>query len=162
MRYRMKQQAWSLTERFTITNAVDEPVGYIDGAVKLFGRQLSFTDVTGHEVARIEQKGLQLRPVFEINRDGHLCALVYPEMFKLTPTFTVDVPGPDDLRVEGDLFAHEYFFVRGGKTVAAVSRKWWTIADTFGVDVLEDEDHVLILASTVVVDLVHHDAERRS
>jgi len=65
--------------------------------------------------------------------------------------------GPDDLTVEGELWEHEYFFVRGGKTVAAVSKRWWTMADTYGVDVLDDEDHVLILASTVVIDLVQED-----
>jgi uncharacterized protein YxjI len=38
-----------------------------------------------------------------------------------------------------------------------VSKQWWTVADTYGVEVLDSEDHVLILASTLVIDLVHHD-----
>ena len=161
VRYKMRQKVFSMADRFTITNAVDEPVGYIDGKVLSFGDKLRFFDVRDREVAYIEQKLLTWGPTYEIYRNGDLAAVVKKKLFKLSPTFTIDVPGPDDLTVEGDLWEHEYVFVRSGKTVAAVSKRWWTMADTYGVDVLEDEDHVLILASTVVIDLVQADEERR-
>jgi len=156
----MREKVFSFADRFTITNALDEPVGFIEGKALSIGDKLRFFDVRGQEVAYIEQKLLTWGPTYEIYRNGDLAAVVKKKLFKLTPTFTVDVPGPDDLTVEGDLWEHEYFFVRHGKTVAAVSKKWWSVADTYGVDVLEDDDHVLILASTVVIDLVQADEER--
>jgi len=156
----MRQKVFAITDRFTITNALDEPVGFIDGRALSIGDKLTFRDVREREVAYIEQKLLSWGPTYEIYCGGQLAAVVKKKLFKLTPTFTVDVPGPDDLSVEGDLWEHEYFFVRHGKTVAAVSKKWWSVADTYGVDVLEDDDHVLILASTVVIDLVQADEDR--
>jgi uncharacterized protein YxjI len=161
VRYLMKQKLFAMADRFTIMNSTNEPVGYIDGKTFSMGDKLSFKDIRDNEVAYIAEKLLSWGPTYEIYRDGRLAAVVKKKLFKLTPTFTVDVPGPDDLTIEGDIWEHEYFFVRGGKTVAAVSKKWWSMADTYGVDVLQDEDHVLILASTVVVDLVHQDEERR-
>jgi uncharacterized protein YxjI len=161
VRYKMKQRLFSVAERFTITNALDEAVGYIEGKVLTIGDKLRFLDVLDREVAYIEEKLLAWGPTYEIYRDHRLAAVVKKKLFKLTPTFTVDVPGPDDLTIEGDLWEHEYFFVRGGKAVATVSKRWWTMADTYGVEVLDDEDHVLILASTVVVDLVNADEARR-
>jgi uncharacterized protein YxjI len=42
-----------------------------------------------------------------------------------------------------------------------VSKKWFSLADTYGVEVDTSEDHVLILACAVVIDLVCHDHRRR-
>ena len=70
--------------------------------------------------------------------------------------FTVDVPGPDDLTAEGDFLAHEYHIDRHGAPVAQVSKQYFTWADTYGIDVADGEDDVLILACAVVIDLACH------
>ena len=70
--------------------------------------------------------------------------------------FTVDVPGPDDLEAQGDFIDHEYEFRRGDRAVALVSKRWFSWTDTYGVDVADGEDDVLVLASAVVIDLVCH------
>ena len=48
-------------------------------------------------------------------------------------------------------------FERGGRTVANVSKKYWSWSDTYGIDIVEGEDVVSILATCVVIDLVLHD-----
>jgi uncharacterized protein YxjI len=68
--------------------------------------------------------------------------------------FIVDVPGPYDYTVEGDFFAHEYSFTRAGRVVAKVSKEWLTLADTYGVWIQDNEDQILILACTVVIDMI--------
>jgi uncharacterized protein YxjI len=72
-------------------------------------------------------------------------------------SFSVDVPGPDDLEAQGNFLEHEYRFTRHGETVGEVSKKWFSWTDTYGVEVAEGEDDVLILAATVVIDLCCHD-----
>jgi uncharacterized protein YxjI len=68
----------------------------------------------------------------------------------------VDVPGPDDLEAEGDFLDHEYVFNRDGSPVAAVSKQWFSWSDTYGVDIEHGEDDIVILASTVVIDMACH------
>jgi uncharacterized protein YxjI len=41
--------------------------------------------------------------------------------------------------------------------VATVSKKWFRIADTYGVEVAADRDPVLLLAATVAVDMMAHE-----
>ena len=76
--------------------------------------------------------------------------------------FTVDVEGPNDLVAQGNFLDYEYTFTRNDQMVATISKKWFTLRDTYGVEVAEDEDAVLILASAIVIDLVrdaaHHHA----
>ena len=68
-------------------------------------------------------------------------------------SFTVDVPGPDDLAAQGSFGDHEYAFTRSNRRVAVVSKSWFSLSDSYGVEVQDGEDPMLILASTVVIDL---------
>ena len=47
------------------------------------------------------------------------------------------------------------------RVVATVSKRWFSFTDTYGIEVADGEDPVLILASAVVVDMVCHSDNRR-
>ena len=55
---------------------------------------------------------------------------------------------------------HDYTFTRNGEDVAYVSKKWFSLSDSYGVEVAKGEDDVLILASTVVIDMACHGDKR--
>lgn len=157
MRYVMKEKLFAWGDDFTIQDEHGTDVFFVDGKAFSIGDQLSFQDMRGNELAYIKQKVLSWGKTYEIYRSGRLAAVVKKELFTLFKCrFTVDVPGPDDLEAQGDFLDHEYEFRRGDHTVAAVSKKWFSWTDTYGVDVAEGEDAVLILASAVVVDQACH------
>ena len=160
MRYLMKQKLFSLGDDFKIRDESGADVFFVDGKVFSIGNKLSFQDMAGRELAFISQKLLSWGPRYDIHRDGELVATVKKHLFTLLRCkFTVDVPGPDDLEAAGDFLHHEYEFTRHGETVATVSKRWFSITDTYGVDVRPGEDDVLILASSVVIDMVCHGEE---
>ena len=118
--------------------------------------------MSGRELAFIKQKLLAWRPTYEIYRDGTRVVVIRKELFTFFHcTFTVDVPGPDDLTAQGEFTDHEYTLSRGDRQVATVSKQWLTLTDTYGVDVADGEDPVLILASTVVIDMACHPSQKR-
>ena len=157
MRYIMRERILSWGDDFTIRTADGENAYYVDGKVFSFGNKLSFKDMSGRELARIDQKLLSIGPQYEIVRDGETVAVVKKHLFTLfRARFTVDVEGPDDLDASGNFLDHEYTFERSGRQVARVSKKWFSFSDTYGIDIDEGEDDVLILASAVVIDLVAH------
>ena len=158
MRYVMKQRLFSWADDFYIKNEAGEDVYFVDGKVFSFGDQLSFQDLNGNELAFIKQRLLSWGPTYEIYRRDELMAVVKKQLFTfLHHRFSVDVPGPDDLEAEGDFFDLEYALTRGGAPVAYVSKKFFSWTDTYGVDIAEGEDDLLILASTVVIDMACHD-----
>jgi uncharacterized protein YxjI len=161
VRYLMRERILSWGDDFTIKDADGRDVFYVDGRVFSFGDKLTFKDSSGSEVALIDQKLLSIGPQYEIIRGGKTVAVVKKHLFTLfRARFTVDVPGPDDLEATGNFLAHEYSFERGGREVARVSKKWFSLADTYAVDIDEGQDDVLILASAVVIDLVSHPDEK--
>jgi uncharacterized protein YxjI len=157
MRYVLKPKLFSLGDDFHIKDDADRDVYFVDGKAFSFGDQLSFQDLDGNELAFIKQKVFSWGKTYEIVRDGQIAAVVKKELFApFHHRFTVDVPGPDDLEAEGSFTDHEYTFRRGDRTVATVSKKWFSWTDTYGVEVGPGEDPVLILASAVVVDQACH------
>jgi len=162
MRYVMKQKLFAWGDDFNIRNEAGDDVFFVDGKAFTVGDKLSFQDMTGRELAFIRQKLLAWGPTYEIHRDGQLAAVVKKQLFTLFRCkFTVDVPGPNDLEAQGDFLDLEYSFRRGERVVATVSKRWFAWSDTYGVDIDSGEDDVLILASTVVIDMVCHQEHKR-
>jgi uncharacterized protein YxjI len=157
MRYVMKQKLFCWGDDFRIKNEAGDDVFFVDGRAFSLGKKLSFQDLKGNELAFIRQKLLSWGPTYEITRGEELLAVVKKQLFTFFRcSFTVDVPGPDDLEAQGSFMDMEYTFERGGRTVAEVSKRWFAWSDTYGVDIADGEDDVLILASTVVIDMICH------
>ena len=163
MRYVMKQKMFSLTDDYSITDADGNAAYYVDGKFLSVGKNLSFQDMEQKELLHIQQKLLNWGLTYEITHNGELVARVKKELFTLFHcVFHVDEPGHDALTAEGNFNDHEYIFTRGGTQVGSVSKQWFTLSDTYGVEVDGDEDPVLLLACTVVIDeACHGDNKRR-
>lgn len=162
MRYVMKQKLFAFGDDFTIQDETGRDAYFVDGKAFSIGDKLSFQDMQGNELAFIKQKLFAWGKTYEIYRGGILAAVVKKELFTLfNCRFTVDVPGPDDLEATGDFLDHEYQFTRGDRAVASVSKQWFSFRDTYGIDVAEGEDPVLVLASAVVVDMACHADRKR-
>ncbi len=89
--------------------------------------------------------------------DGTVVARVHNAL--LTPLrdrWTVEVPGGEALQATGSMLSHEYRITRGGSTVARVSRRWFRVRDTYGVEIGAAEDAALLLTVVVVIDMMAH------
>jgi uncharacterized protein YxjI len=160
MRYQLKQKIWSWGNDFLINDSNSKPVFLVDGQVFSWGNKLSFQDMQQNELAFISQKLLTFMPKYEIHRNGNLFAEIVKEFSWFQSKFTLDVPGPNDYEIDGSFWEYEYRFTRGGRTVASVSKAYWSWSDTYGVDIIDGEDDVSFLATVVVIDLVCHNDKK--
>jgi uncharacterized protein YxjI len=79
-------------------------------------------------------------------------ALITP----LRDRWTVKVGNGPDLDVQGNIVDHEYTIEEGRRKIAEVSKKWFRVADTYGVEIEPGQNDVVILAATVAVDMMAH------
>lgn len=159
MRYLLRRKLFSLGGDFTIKDENEQDRFRVRGQIFSLGRHLTFEDLQGNELATIQQKVLSFQPTYEITHGGLEMAEVHKRLSLFAEHFTVDIPGTDDLDVRGDIWNHEYEFVRDDQVVAAVSQQWFSLADTYGVEVMAGMDDVLILACAVVIDEVNESRE---
>jgi uncharacterized protein YxjI len=159
--YLIRERFFRLGEDSDITDEQGRPVFHVDGKVLSLRNRLVIRDPEGREVAQVQRKLAALRPTYKVTIGGEEAAEIRKRMF--TPfgdRFTIDVPGPDDLEMAGDLFDHEFTIRRGEQVVATVSKRWFSMRDTYAVDVAAGQDDLLILASVLALDLAE-DQERR-
>ena len=152
--YLIRERFFHLGEDSDITDDAGRPVLHVDGKVLSLRDRLVIRDPGGREVAGVHRHLIALRPTYEVTIGGEKAAEVRKNLF--TPfrdKFTIDVPGPDDLEMRGNLLDHDFTIRRGGQTVATVSKRWLSIRDTYAVDIAEGEDELLILASVLALDL---------
>jgi uncharacterized protein YxjI len=160
VRYVIQERFFRFGEDSDILDEAGRPVLHVDGRVLTLRDLLVINDLSGREVARVHRKLIALRPTYEVAVGGREVAEVRKHFF--TPfgdRFTIDVPGPDDLDMTGNLLDHDFTIRRGDRTVATVSKHWLTLRDAYGVDIAAGEDDLLILASVLALDLAE-DRER--
>ena len=158
----IRERFFSVGDDFDVLDEHGDKVFHVDGKVLSVRDKLVIEDLDGNELASVHRHLVSLRPTYEIRIGGEEAAEVKKKLF--TPfrdKFTIDVPGPDDLEMKGDLLDHEYVIEQDGEQVAAVSKRWLTVRDTYAVDIAPGEDDLLILAGVLVIDLAESRAERK-
>jgi uncharacterized protein YxjI len=134
--YVIRERMFRLGEDSDITDEAGQPVLHVDGKVLSLHNRLILRDPAGREVGHVHRRLAALRPTYEITLGGKDVAEVRKHLF--TPfgdRFTIDVPGPDDMQISGDLFSHEFTINRDGQVVATVSKRWLTLTASYAVEV---------------------------
>ena len=156
--YRMREKLVSIGDDYWIENDRGERVYKVDGKALRLRHTLIFEDDRGTELVKIQERMLRVRDSMEIeDRDGNKVAMVKKAM--LTPLrerWTVKVADGPDLEIKGNILDHEYTIEDGRTRVAEVSKKWFRVADTYGVEVTQGQDPVLMLAVTAAMDTMAH------
>jgi uncharacterized protein YxjI len=152
--YVIRERFFGIGDDFDVLDEHGNKLLHVDGKVLSVRNKVVIEDLSGAEVASVHRHLVALRPTYEIQIGGEKAAEVRKKLF--TPfreKFTIDVPGPDDLEMKGDLLDHEYTIERGGREVGAVSKRWLTIRDTYAVQVAADQEPLLIIGSVLALDL---------
>ncbi|GGL21203.1 LURP-one-related/scramblase family protein [Mangrovihabitans endophyticus] len=161
--YVIRQKFFSIGDDFDVLDENGTKVLHVDGKVLSIRNKVVIEDPSGAEVAAVHRHLISLRPTYEITIGGEKAAEVRKKLF--TPfreKFTIDVPGPDDLQMQGDLLDHEYTIERGGVEVGAVSKRWLTLRDTYAVQVAEGVEPLLIIGSVLALDLAMAREEKKA
>jgi uncharacterized protein YxjI len=157
-RYQMRQKLVSIGDDFWIENDHGERVYKVDGKALRVRQTLIFEDPQGHELAKIQEKMLRIKDTMEIEGpNGETLATVKKAL--ITPVrerWVVKVGNGPDLDIQGNILDHEYTIEAGRDKVAEISKKWFRLADTYGVEVAPGQNDLLILAATVAVDMMAH------
>lgn len=162
MRFVIRERFFAIGNDSDIMDESGQPVLQVDGKVFTLRDKLVVKNLSGQEVATVQRKMLSFRPTYEISIGGQEAAEVRKHFF--TPfrdKFTIDIPGPDDLEMSGNIWDHEFTITQGNRQVAQVSKQWFSWEDTYGVDIAPDVDELLILTSVLALDLAQHE-ERES
>ncbi|MDZ5662161.1 hypothetical protein HN031_15745 [Nocardioides sp. zg-1308] len=158
VRFRMRQKLLSIGDDYWIEDEAGGRFLRVDGKAVRLRDTLDLEDVHGTRVHRIQTRVLHIRDSMAVeDADGEQVALVHKALVSpLRERWKVDRTEGDDWSVHGSIADHEYEIESDSGTVAEVSKKWFRVRDTYGVEVAPGQDLALVLAVTVAVDAMAH------
>jgi uncharacterized protein YxjI len=152
----MREKLLSVGDDYWIENESGERAFKVDGKAVRLRDTFVLRDAAGKEVAEIQERKLRVRDTMEIERAAGN-ATVHKALIGVRDRFKIDVEGGADMTAHGNLLDHEYEIEADGDTVASVSKKWFRVRESYGVEIEPGQDDALILAITVCIDALTRD-----
>jgi uncharacterized protein YxjI len=150
--YLMREKLFSIGDDYWIETG-GERAFRVNGKALRVRDTLVLEGLSGEELYTIQEKKLRVRDTMEIERDGKAAATVKKAMVSpLRDRYSIEVDGGDDLEVKGNIVDHEFEFERGGNTVAEVSKRWFRVRDSYGIEIAPGQDDALILTAAICID----------
>ena len=157
-KYRMRERVFSIGDDFWIEDDNGDRAYKVDGKALRIRDTLVLQDMTGAELFTVQEKKLRIRDTMEIERRGETVATIKKALITpLRDRFSIEVEDGDDMEAKGNIVDHEYKIERGGERIAEISKRWFRIRDTYGIEIAPGQDDALILAVAVCVDRMAHD-----
>ena len=157
-RYKMRQKLVAIGDDFWIENGAGQKTFKVDGKALRIRDTLKFEDAHGRELAKIQEKMLRVKDSMEIEGpNGERLAMVKKALISpIRDRFSVKVGDGPDLEVKGNILDHEYKIGEGRDKVAEISKKWFRVRDSYGVEIEPGQNDIIILAVTVCIDQMAH------
>ena len=155
-RFQMHEKMFSIGDDYWIEDDSGQRAYRVNGKAIRLRDTWVLEDSAGNEVATIREKKLSIRNSITIDLGGRQ-ATVKKALVGIRDRFNVEVDGGQDLKITGNIVDHEYEIERDGDKIAEVSKKWFRVRDTYGVEVRNPLDAPLVLATTVAIDGMTHD-----
>ncbi len=149
--FQMREKMFAIGDDFWIEDQDGNRAYKVDGKAVRVRDTFVLEDAHGNELCRIQEKKLSVRDKMTIE-SGSTRATVHKRLIGIRDHYIIDVDGGEDLKAHGNIVDHEYEIERDGEKVAEVSKKWFRVRDTYGVQLARGQDVPLILAVTVCVD----------
>ncbi len=157
-RYRMRQKLVAFGDDFWIEDANGQRTFKVDGKMLRVRDTLFFEDTQGQTLCKIQEKLVRVKDTKTIEGpNGERLATVKKALISpLRDRWVVKIGDGPDLQVQGNILNHQYTIGEGGSKIAEVSKKWFRLADTYGVQIEPGQNDIVILAVTVAVDMMAH------
>ena len=154
VRYQMRGKLISIGDDSWIEDASGRRAFKVNGKALRLRKTLVLEDPDGAELLRIQDRPVRVRDVMEIeDARGRTVATVRKALIApLRDRYTVDAESAGQWTVQGNIVDHEYEIESDGRKIAEVSKRWFRVRDTYGVEVAPGQHDVLLLAVTVCID----------
>jgi uncharacterized protein YxjI len=149
----MREKLFAIGDDFWIENDAGERAFKVDGKALRVRSTFILESPSGDELFKIQEKKLRVRDTMEIERDGETVATIKKALVTpLRDRFSIHLEDGGELSAKGNVVDHEYEIERDGHKIAEISKRWFRIRDTYGIEIAPGEDDALILAATVCID----------
>lgn len=149
MKLYIKQKVFSFKDKFNVFDFNGNVKYRAEGELISFGKKLHVYDHNDREVIFIRQKLITFLPKYEVSVLGNEPVEIVKNFTFLKHEYSIPAW---NIKVHGDFFAHEYSVEQNGMVIAHMSKEWLTWGDTYGINIADGCNELLVLAVILVID----------
>ncbi|MCC5890871.1 MAG: LURP-one-related family protein [Alkalibacterium sp.] len=151
MRLFIKQQVFSLNDKFSVKDENEADRFYVEGQFMALGKKLRVYTPNHQEVLYIEQQLWKLLPEYDLFSGEDKVATIKKEFDFFKNNYTIHGP---DWNIEGSITAHDYVIKSQGKIIADINKKFLSWGDTYEIIIHDESQLHLLLGIVIVIDCV--------
>jgi uncharacterized protein YxjI len=161
MRYLVQERIFSIRADFWIEDAGGNRVFVVDGRALSLRETFELKDAYGNLLIVIRKRFFSMRDTMEIENGSGVIATVRPAFFSpIKHRYEIDLAGGARLEAVGNFTDKDWELKDGDQVVGRISRQWFRIRDTYGVEVEPGVDDALIIAIAICIDRIYEDEQR--
>ncbi len=144
---------FAIGDDYWIEDDAGRKVFLVDGKAMRLRDTFELKDADGRILVELRQKLISLRGTMLIERGGEELATVKRKRLSLLRNhYRVTLVDGTELDVSGKILDREFAIEYDGELLAQISRRWLTLRDTYGIDVVRDDaDTALLIAVAMCV-----------
>lgn len=150
----MKQKIVSLSGKYTVMDAEQQPAYYVEGSFLKIPKTFTILDPSKNEVALITKKVFSFLPKFFVEVNGREVLTIKKEFSFFKARYTIDAAA---IEVRGNWWDMTFEVLQQGTVVGSVQKKWLSWGDSYEVQVADEEMEAIIIAIVVAIDCVKAD-----
>lgn len=153
MKLLVRDRLLGIGDDYWIEDDQGRKVFLVDGKAMRLRETFELKDMQGRVLIDIRAKMLALRDTMVIERDGQELATIKRKRLSLLRNhYRVDLVDGTELDVSGKILDREFAIEYDGELLADISRRWFRVRDTYGLQIVRDDaDASLLLAVAVCV-----------
>ncbi|MGW7073631.1 LURP-one-related/scramblase family protein [Streptomyces sp. NPDC054855] len=153
MKLLVRDRLLGIGDDYWIEDDQGRKVFLVDGKAMRLRETFELKDMEGRVLIDIRAKMLALRDTMVIERDGSELATIKRKRLSLLRNhYRVDLVDGTELDVSGKILDREFAIEYDGELLADISRRWFRVRDTYGLQIVRDDaDASLLLAVAVCV-----------
>ena len=152
-RYQMREKLFAIGDDYWVETEGGERAFKVDGKALRVRDTFILESPSGDELFKIQEKKVRVRDTMEIEHGGDTVATIKKALITpLRDRFAIELEAGGELSAKGNIVDHEYEIERDGETIAEISKRWFRVRDTYGIEVAPGQDDALILAAVVCID----------
>ena len=154
----MREKIFAIGDDFWIDTDDDRHAFKVNGKALRIRSTFILESPSGEELFKIQEKKLRIHDTMELEHDGKTVATIKKALITpLRDRFAIELADGGELRAKGNVVDHEYEIERDGEKVAEISKRWFRVRDTYGIEVAPGENDGLILAAAICIDEMARD-----
>lgn len=149
----MREKLLAIGDDFWIETEDGQRAFKVNGKALRIRETFVLESPSGDELYKIQKKELHVRDTMKVERDRETVATIKKALIApFRDRFEIELEDGGELNAKGNVVDHEFEIERDGEKVAEVSKRWFRVRETYGIEIAPGQDDALILATTVCID----------